>query len=46
MQRRTLLKASLQLGLAGMILPPAASGAYPTKAFLAKEMPETLWWDT
>jgi len=42
MQRRTLLKASLQLGLAGMILPRAVSGAYPGKAFLAKEMPDVL----
>ena len=42
MKRRTLLKASLQLGLAGMILPRAASGAYPTKAFLAKEIPDVL----
>ena len=42
MQRRTLLKASLQLGLAGMILPRSAGAAYPTKAFLAKEMPDVL----
>ena len=42
MKRRTLLKASLHLGLAGMILPRAASGAYPTKAFLAKEVPDAL----
>jgi sulfur-oxidizing protein SoxY len=42
MKRRTLLKASLQLGLAGMILPQVAISAYPTKAFLAKEVPEVL----
>jgi sulfur-oxidizing protein SoxY len=42
MKRRTLLKASLHLGLAGMILPRAASGAYPTRAFLAKEVPDVL----
>jgi sulfur-oxidizing protein SoxY len=42
MKRRTLLKASLQLGLAGTILPQVAIGAYPTKAFLAREVPEVL----
>jgi sulfur-oxidizing protein SoxY len=42
MKRRTLLKASLQLGLAGVILPQVAISAYPTKAFLAKEVPEVL----
>lgn len=42
MKRRTLLKASLQLGLTGMIFPQAAIGAYPTKAFLAKEIPDVL----
>ena len=42
MKRRTLLKASLQLGLAGMILPQAAISAYPAKAFLAKEIPDVM----
>jgi len=42
MKRRTLLKASLQLGLAGMILPQAAISAYPTRAFLAKEIPDVM----
>jgi predicted secreted protein len=42
MKRRTLLKASLQLGLPGMIFPQVAIGAYPTKAFLAKEIPDAL----
>jgi len=41
-KRRTLLKASLQLGLTGTVFPQAVFGAYPTKAFLAKEMPEVL----
>jgi sulfur-oxidizing protein SoxY len=42
MKRRTLLKASLQLGLTGMIFPQVAIGAYPTKAFLAKEVADVL----
>ena len=42
MKRRTLIKASLQLGLTGTIFPQALLGAYPTKAFLAREMPEVL----
>lgn len=42
MKRRTLLKAGLQLALAGAIVPGAAIAEYPTKAFLAKETPEAL----
>ncbi len=42
MRRRTLLRASLQLGLAGIILPRSASSAYPTQAFLAEEIPDVL----
>ena len=42
MKRRTLLKASLQLGLCGMVLPQTVLGAYPTRAFLAREAPDAL----
>ena len=42
MKRRTLLKASLQLGFAATIIPGAAISAYPTKAFLAKQIPDAL----
>lgn len=42
MKRRTLLKAGLQAGLTGLLLPLGARAAYPTKAFLAKEVPEAL----
>jgi len=42
MKRRTLLKASLQAGLTGTLFPGLAIGAYPTKAFLAKEIPDVL----
>ena len=42
MNRRTLLKAGLQLGVTGMLFPGIAISAYPTKAFLAKEIPEAL----
>ncbi len=42
MKRRTLLKAGLGAGLAGVMLPLRALGAYPTKAFLAKEIPDAL----
>ena len=40
MRRRTLLKASLQLGLSGIVFPQAVLGAYPTQAFLARETPD------
>jgi sulfur-oxidizing protein SoxY len=42
MKRRTLLKASLQLGVTGMLFPGTAISAYPTGAFLAKEIPDAL----
>lgn len=42
MKRRTLLKASLQLGIAATIIPGPAISGYPTKAFLAKEIPDAL----
>ncbi len=42
MKRRTLLKAGIGAGVAGMLLPLRAFGAYPTKAFLAKEIPDAL----
>jgi len=42
MKRRTLLKAGLRAGLAGMLIPGAALAQYPTKAFLAKDTPEAL----
>ena len=42
MKRRTLLKAGLGLGLIGPLLPGPALGAYPSKAFLAKEIPEAM----
>lgn len=42
MKRRTLLKAGLGAGLVGPLMPGLALGAYPTKAFLAKEIPEAL----
>ena len=42
MKRRTLLKASLQPGLCGIIFPQAALGAYPTKVFLARETNDAL----
>ena len=42
MKRRTLLKASLQLGVGGMFFPGLAFAAYPTKAFLAKQLPDAL----
>jgi len=42
MKRRTLLRAGLQVALAGVIVPGAAIAEYPTKAFLAREVPEAL----
>lgn len=42
MKRRTLLKASLQLGVTGMLFPGIAISAYPTRAFLAKQIPDAL----
>ena len=42
MKRRTLLKAGVQVAVAGIIFPGAAIAEYPTKAFLAKETPEAL----
>jgi sulfur-oxidizing protein SoxY len=42
MKRRTLLKASLQLGFAATIIPGPALSAYPTKAFLAKQVPDAM----
>ena len=42
MKRRTLLKAGLGAGLAGLLVPGAALAQYPTRAFLAKETPEAL----
>ena len=40
MKRRTLLKAGLPLAVAGVLLPRTVLGAYPTKAFLAEELPD------
>ena len=42
MRRRTLLKASLQVGIGTLLMPRAVLAAYPEKAFLAKEVAETL----
>jgi sulfur-oxidizing protein SoxY len=42
MKRRTLLKASLQLAAGASLFPGVATSAYPTRAFLAKEIPEAL----
>lgn len=42
MKRRTLLKASLRLGVTGMLFPGIAVGSYPSKAFLAKQIPDAL----
>ena len=42
MKRRTLLKASLQLAVGAVLFPGAAMGAYPTRAFLAKQIPDAL----
>ena len=42
MKRRTLLKASLRLGVGAVLFPGVAMGAYPTRAFLAKQIPEAL----
>ena len=42
MKRRTLLKASLQLGFTGLLFPGVAIGSYPTRAFLAEQVPEAL----
>ena len=42
MKRRTLLKASLGLGVGAVLFPGVAMSAYPTRAFLAKEIPEAL----
>ena len=36
------MKAGLHAGIAGMLLPRGAEGAYPTRAFLAREIPEAL----
>ncbi|MCP4983066.1 MAG: hypothetical protein GY935_21530 [Gammaproteobacteria bacterium] len=42
MKRRTLLKASLKLGITGMLFPGVALSDYPTGAFLAKQIPDAL----
>ena len=42
MKRRTLLKASLQLGVGAMLFPGVAMSAYPSRAFLAKQIPDAL----
>jgi len=42
MKRRTLLKASLQLGIGAMLFPGVALSSYPTRAFLAKQIPDAL----
>lgn len=42
MKRRTLLKASLQLAVGAVLFPGVAMGAYPTRAFLAKQIPDAL----
>ncbi len=42
MQRRTLLKAGLGVGLGGLLVPGVARALYPKDAFLAKETPEAL----
>ena len=42
MKRRTLIKAAIGAGVAGALIPLRALGAYPTKAFLAKEIPDAL----
>lgn len=42
MKRRTLLKAGLQAGLTGLLFPLGARAGYPTRAFLAREVPEAL----
>jgi len=42
MKRRTLLKAGLGAGLAGVLVPGAALAQYPKNAFLAKETTEAL----
>ena len=42
MRRRTLLKAGLRAGLAGVLLPTASRAEYPIRAFLVKETPEAL----
>ena len=36
------MKAGLQLGLTGMLYPGMVISAYPTKAFLAKQIPDAL----
>ena len=42
MKRRTLLKASLRLGVGALLFPGVATSAYPTRAFLAKQIPDAL----
>ena len=42
MKRRTLLKAGLRVGLVGILCPRAAIGAYPTNAFLARDLADAL----
>lgn len=42
MKRRTLLKASLRLGVGVALFPGIAMSAYPTRAFLAKQIPDAL----
>ena len=42
MKRRTVLYAGIGAGIAGVLTPLRALGAYPTKAFLAKEIPDAL----
>ena len=42
MKRRTLLKASLGLGVGAVLLPGFAMSAYPSRAFLAKQIPDAL----
>ena len=42
MERRKLLQAGLQLGLAAVVFPRTVLGAYPTKAFLSREASDAL----
>ncbi|MDH3387035.1 MAG: hypothetical protein OEN02_03945 [Gammaproteobacteria bacterium] len=42
MKRRTLLQAGIQVSLGAILFPRAAIGAYPSGAFLAKELPQAL----
>ncbi len=42
MKRRTILQAGIGAGIAGVLTPLCALGAYPKEAFLAKEIPDAL----